>query len=417
MKKKILLIIIGDEILKAKVIDKQVEWLAKELRYHQLELDQVMIIKDDIDCIVECAKSAQKEFKLIVTSGGLGSTKDDLTKDAIALALNKKIRPDDRAKQMSSNPIYHDVPEDFFPLKNASGLAPGLAYINPIKELANIIILPGVPREFSQLFSTHFDPYSFGLREKNEIVNTLDCIVCKTFGIPEETIFTKVDSTLWDDLSEYGQVGSYPQAAGVDIHINFDYTNDNEKENILIGIKKRLERSELKKNIYYIGKIISLSELVKNICDEKKISLSIAESATAGLISHLLTQTSSASSYFIGSIVTYHEKTKINELNVKLETINEYGIVSNKVAEEMALGCAQKFKTHWAISITGIAGPSGGDDKNPVGTFCLGLSDGKKSWSVLKFSKGGTTQRNKHINSFANMALIYFITFIQDHRN
>lgn len=374
--------IIGDEILRGKTYDKQVGWLGRELVKHQLLIDKVVIIPDQIDLIIQELKDSKDKYTFIVTSGGLGPTLDDVTKEAVFAAFKK---------------------EGVVSLENKIGSAPALASYN--KTCASLLVLPGVPREFQHLFKAHFTRDKFNIVVDTDIKH--DCFICKTYGVQEEKIFFEKDLTLWEDLSKFGAVGSYPQFAGVDIHVNFTYRGNEELQMVIQKLRERFEKSSISPAIYYLGPFATLGEIVSSTLRDSNQTLSIAESATGGLITHMLTQIPGASDVLIGSIICYHESVKIEQLKVNPSTINQFGITSTEVASEMARGCIEAFHSSWAISVTGVAGPAGGSDQTPVGTVCIGLSNGKEIWSTKLFSRGGERIKNK--NSFAHMALIFLL--------
>src|SRR5690606_9678149 len=223
------LIIIGDEILNGRTVDANMAWLAPWLFRRGLNLKHVTIVGDTREEILQAYETAWQRSKIIFTSGGIGPTKDDLTKAMMAEFAGKKLSEDAKAKAVVEDNYsrfgrqwtpelnsYHVVPEDFIITKNPNGLAPGLVWIDQGKAL---LAAPGVPREFENMVEQIFMPL---LEEKGfPVTGEIAQVVCRTYGVPEEKIFGELAPTLWGQLENFGKVSSLPHLTGVDIIVTF----------------------------------------------------------------------------------------------------------------------------------------------------------------------------------------------------
>ncbi len=387
------IICIGDELLSGRTQDKNAFWLSSFLNKNGFSLNRINIIGDGEKEITDALKEAFSRASVVFLSGGLGPTKDDFTKNALAKYFEANLVVSKEAKKVAQvnyqrkklpfieeSNFYHLIPNGFLATDNPKGLAPGLIKVEGSKIL---MAAPGVPWEFSAMIESVFLPYlskMFGKEKKN-----LGKVSIRTYGVPEEFIFYKLAPELWDDLSLFGKVASLPTISGVDIVVsNID---GNKFKNYEKDIKKIVMASPIKPYIWQIGDI-SLEEFILKLARKKKISLALAESASGGLISNRLTNIPGSSDQFMGSVVCYSNISKIKILGVRQSTLKKYGAVSQEVAREMAVGAQKKFSCDLALSISGIAGPSGGSKKKPVGTVCFGWAFGKNSGAESFVFKG-----------------------------
>ena len=410
---KIGLLIIGNEILEGKITDANTRQLSQFLRTQHLELLMALTVRDEEESIHNSLQILFHACDVIVTSGGLGPTKDDLTKEAIATFLGRKILYSDQSYDIAlknylrfHRPFagkehgYCYLPEGFTALENSTGFAPGLFTEHQGKYL---ISGPGVPWEFKSLLHDHFVNYI-----KNRFPQTqqvIESFTVKTKRVPEEKIFQEVDITLWDKLSHFGTVSSLPSTMGVDIGIKVIAANLTELEEKKKNLRHIFTLSPIASSIWQFG-TLPLEDYIVQLANQKKITFSFAESCTGGLCAHRITNIAGSSQTFMGSIVSYAESAKENLLNVSGETIQQFGLVSEEVAREMSEGAAEKFKTHIAISITGLAGPGGGSPEKPVGTACFGVTTGGKTQSFTLHLPGDREQLKLR---FSQAALFYLL--------
>jgi nicotinamide-nucleotide amidase len=406
---KIGFLIIGSEVLDGKITDLNTKILSEHLRLHHQEIQQSIVVRDTPIEIENGLRELFKTHDVIVTSGGLGPTKDDITKETIASFLGKKIVFNSEALKTSTenyqrfnrlfpgkDHTYSYLPEEFFPLSNRMGFAPGFYTKHQNKFLFSA---PGVPREFKKMIEDHLFSLISEKVEKNIFLNH---VIFRTKYIPEEKIFGEVDKELWDKLSFYGEVSSLPHLMGVDIGVKVRTSSKEEMTKKVSEIHSLFKNSPLHKNIWGQG-TESLEEKIIKLCNQKNIKFGFAESATGGLCSHRITGVSGSSKSFMGSVVCYDEKIKHDILGVKKETLSHHSAVSSETAKELATGLLEKFHLDIALSITGYAGPGGGTPENPVGTVFIGKAKKNKVVEVQKLNLFGDREILKQ--RFSQVAL------------
>ena len=378
---KIGLLIIGNEILEGKIADLNTRSLAIYLRELNLELTTSLVVSDLESAIHGGLKSLFHDCDVVVTSGGLGPTRDDLTKEAIASYLGREISFSEASYQVAlknyqrfnrpfenKNHGYCFLPEGFLPLENTTGFAPCLYTADNGKYL---LCGPGVPKEFKSMLTDHFEKLISQHFPKSNLL--IETFTARTKRIPEEKIFGEVDPTLWNQLTSYGTVSSLPTVMGVDIGIKIIAHSSHEmnlKKNELMEI---FQKSPVAPAIWQYG-LTPLEDYIVSLANKKKITYGFAESCTGGLCSHRMTNIAGSSQTFLGSVICYSETIKSSALGVSPQTLAEFGAVSAETAAEMSLGLAKSFGLDVAISVTGLAGPGGGTLDRPVGTAFVGLT-------------------------------------------
>lgn len=418
---KIALLIIGNEILAGKIQDLNTSWLSKFLTIHQLNLHQVVITSDDENLLALQISTLLHDYDLVITSGGLGPTLDDVTKVALAKALGgRKIVYNRRAHEManhhfqrigrpaiSEDHCYAQMPEGVEAIPNPCGLANGLNFTDHEKKKM-LLSLPGVPREFKEMWEEECYPLmkKFFWPESGDHSDWQKDIIIRTHSQPEEKIFTQLDPTLWQKLSTFGQVSSLPHLLAVDIGVRITAKTEAHLQEKEKSIKQVLRASPVHPFIWQIGDQ-PLNEYLVQMLKEKNLSLGFAESCTGGLLGHMITDVAGSSEVFKGSLVTYQNSIKENILGVKSESLEKYLAVSTEVAKEMCRGVKERLGCDVAISTTGYAGPGGGDDHHPVGTVIIGLSrnghNKNNDVEVFTFKFFGDRRKLKEV--FATKAL------------
>jgi nicotinamide-nucleotide amidase len=409
------LIIIGDEILIGKIKDLNTQNLAKSLRKTSFNLNKVHIISDNDDEIMSALTTVHSQGDIAIISGGLGPTIDDITKKTVAKYLNVEIKEclyalETTLKQYKrgnreynkDKAHYHLLPVGTSPLHNPTGFAPGI-YNSKEKIL---FCLPGVPHEFLSMLEENVLPIINQL--KNEKFTRYK--VCKTHSIAESKLFNSIIPNLWDELSKFAKVSSLPYMGGVDIALTITANSESQLDEKELKLKNYLLKSELNSNILYFGDDISLEQIIINEAINKGLKIGTAESCTGGLVASRLTDISGSSQCFLGSIISYANEVKVNQLSVSPKTLEKFGAVSEQTAKEMASGLREKLKLDIAVSTTGIAGPGGGSELKPVGTVGIGIS-----------SKNGTTSKIYNLNGnreilkvrFSQLALVSLLLEIR----
>ncbi len=381
------LLIIGNEILDGKITDLNTRFLSEFLRTNHLELHVMMTVKDNEASIHQGLKTLADRCEVIVTSGGLGPTLDDITKQTIASYVGSKIMFSDAAMRVAEKNYsrfqrpfpgkehgYCFLPEGFIPLDNSTGFAPGF-FIH--HENKCIFSAPGVPREFKVMTEEHL----LRLVNPPEGSGLLESLNFRTRKVPEEKIFGEVDKDLWKKLSQFGDVSSLPILFGVDIGVKIRASNQKELDEKRTAVTKVMKDSPVWENVWHVG-YESVEEMIVRTANAKKIKYGFSESCTGGLCSHRMTNISGASTSFMGSVVSYDNSVKENILGVSSQSLKDFGAVSVEVAKEMANGLRMNLGLDIVISVTGIAGPGGGSTEKPVGTVCIGYSTAKSTEAV-----------------------------------
>lgn len=419
---KIGLLIIASEVLDGKIQDLNTKFLSEYLYEHELELTTSITVRDNIKHIEEGLELLLSKTDFIITSGGLGPTKDDLTKSTLAHFLNRKIEYSENAHEIATanyarfnrefpgkEHLYSELPEGFIPLNNAAGFAPGYFAEHSYQGNTKFLLaLPGVPRELKSMLIEHAPQLLLSKIKKPEFIEN---IIYRTKGVPEEKIFFEIDKTLWDKLSQFGSVSSLPisQGYGVDIGINLKASSLQEldfKKNLVLKV---MNESPVKKYVWHIGKE-TVEELVVELARSKNFTFGFAESCTGGLCSHRVTNISGSSQCFLGSVICYSEEVKIHQLNVQKHTIDQFNIVSEEVAKEMAQGLVKNLNLDIGLSLTGIAGPNGGTTERPVGLVCIALATKNQVFSWRYEFKG---DRELLKNRFSQVGLFHLHDYLK----
>lgn len=392
------LIIIGNELLYGRISDSNGPWLAKWLDEKGIELSEIQVVPDIEEDLINAFERGWNKADLIITSGGIGPTLDDMTKSLMAKFFKKKLIPSDHAASIVVQNYkyydrewtpelndYHHIPEDFIVVKNPKGLAPGLVYQDQGKM---IMAAPGVPRELQAMSEEEFLPlikkfYKTKFEKKHRVV-------IRTHRVPEEKIFGEICPTLWEDLSKFGSVSSLPQIIGVDIIVTMSEEDGLKNEEKIV---QYINNSPLKEHVWQWGNE-KLPELVVKEATEKGIKISFAESCTGGLTASRITDVPGSSEILLSSLVTYSNDAKTNILGVGGQTIKKFGAVSEEVVKEMVVGVRDKTGADMAVAFSGIAGPTGGSIEKPVGTLALSWANKNDVFSEI-FQFAGDRERLK----------------------
>jgi nicotinamide-nucleotide amidase len=377
---QVYLIVIGQELLQGKTLERNFGWLAPELFKHHLQLVKVDIIPDEISAITQAMSEGSQQAQIVLMTGGLGPTQDDQTKLAWSEFLKGDLEFNQRTRDLVTQHYaridrnfsevengYDHIPLGSDSIPNPVGLAPGLF---AFKEDRLFFALPGVPREFQAMFKQEVLPKILD-QSQGQNQTYLQNLVFRTWGCPEEKIFSELTPHLWDDLAQIGSVSSLPHLWGVDIGVQIQAKHSEQLKAKAAQVRKVVYASKIPSILWQEGEK-DLFTYTLQLIAEKKLSFGFAESCTGGLLSHLFTEVPGVSTHFKGSAITYQNQVKENLVGVSSESLSKYGAVSSEVAEEMALGLAKQLKVDIALSLTGLAGP-GGDKNHPVGTIFYGL--------------------------------------------
>ena len=385
--------LVGTELLNGATIDTNSIYIAEELNKYGIEIEFKMTVRDVMDEIVKALKYAKKNVDLVILTGGLGPTDDDITKEAMAKFLKKKLVVDEKEKKellkkykSYKNPNktnFKEVekPEGAISFKNDVGMAPAV-YVD------GLVAFPGFPNELKNMFPKFLKYYV----KENNLKSQIYIKDIITYGIGESVLETTVKDLFTEgDIFYEFLVKDY----GTLIRLQTKIEN---KKNVVKIVKKLYNRiSE-----FIIGEDDDRIENTIYEClnsGEKPLTISTAESCTGGMIASKLIEVPGISENFIEGIVSYSNEAKIKRLKVKKETLEKYGAVSEEVAREMLAG----LKTDIGISTTGIAGPDGGTKEKPVGLVYIGI---KVKDEVKVFKRELKGDRNK-IRQRAMMHALY----------
>ncbi len=404
---------IGNELLNGYIVNTNAAWLAKQLETLGVELQSVQVISDHKKAISAalsgCLKSKSEVF---IFTGGLGPTNDDITKKVLAqffatrllkhkatLQAVKKYFKSKNRPVLKVNKEQALVPEIAQVLPNALGTAPGLYIENKQK---HFFFLPGVPYEMKHLFSTYIEEI-LNKKSRSKIV-TLD-LITKDIG---ESLLSKKIKPWEKQLKAKSMTLAYLPKPGF---VTLRLTKKGKHRKVITREIKR-EFESLKIHIKpYISEIKTsyLNLYLKELLLQKKKTIALAESCTGGFISHLLTTEPGASSFYKGSIVAYDNAVKTDLLGVNTNIIKAFGAVSEKTVEKMAKKLLKTIKSDYGISVSGIAGPSGGSKEKPVGLVCFGFSNSVRTIVKRQCFKGSRKQIISFAAEYALRKMIHLI--------
>jgi nicotinamide-nucleotide amidase len=347
--------------------------------------------------IEQAVREALSRADLIIVTGGLGPTSDDLTRERIAKMLEKGLHEDAavlahirsffeiRKRPMPlRTQVQAMVPDGARVLWNPNGTAPGLAMeVQPnsfrgSREGSWLILLPGPPRELRPMFTDSVVPL---LREVFPAETAFVCRTFRTTGIGESSVEDKVAEPLQALVAAGLEVGYCARPGQTDVRLA---ARGNGAEQV-VREAVAIVRAQLGKNIYGVEEEELESVIVRLLTDRKK-TLALGESCTGGLLAHRITNVPGASAVLLAGCVTYSNEAKQTFLGVKAETLADHGAVSEPVAREMAEGVRERTGAYYALSVTGIAGPSGGTEAKPVGTVFIGLAGPFRTIVVRHFN-------------------------------
>jgi nicotinamide-nucleotide amidase len=390
------IITIGDEILIGQIIDTNSAWIAEQFNLNGIEIYQITSVHDNHEHILEVLKKAEEKVDLVIMTGGLGPTKDDITKNTLCEYFNTKlvfhqltfehIKTRFTKLNIDVNKLNRDqalVPESCTVLFNKAGTAPGLWFE---KNDTFFVSVPGVPFEMKYLVEEEILP-------RLRVSGKAKAIYHKTVltqGIPESMLAMKLEQ--WEDsLPGNVKLAYLPSPMAVRLRLS------------AIGNNENILREQVEAEITKLQKIIpdqifgfnneTMAEVIGRMLKLNGKTLAVAESCTGGYISHLITSVPGCSAFYNGSVTAYSNLIKENILGVNPETIFDFGAVSEQVAKEMAVGVRKVFNSDFALATTGIAGPDGGTEEKPVGTVWIAVAS-ENDVIALKFIFGDNRERN-----------------------
>jgi nicotinamide-nucleotide amidase len=392
------IICVGTEMLLGNILNSNAQYLAIQLAKLGIPHYYQTVVGDNPERLKHVIEIASQRSEILIFTGGLGPTPDDLTCETIADFFNTPLveRPEiiediarkyaQRGRQMTpSNRKQALIPKGAEILPNPTGTAPGIIW-QPQPGLT-IFTFPGVPSEMQRMWEETAVPY---LRNLSWGKETIYSRMLKFWGIPESALAEKVAAYL--NLTN-PTVAPYASKGEVKLRISAKAATEAAAQELIAPVHKQLQ--DIAGLDYYGADDDTLASVVGELLRRDKETLSVAESCTGGGLGQMLTETSGSSDYFWGGVISYDNSVKINLLDVNAEDLAKCGAVSATVAEQMALGVRSRLSTSWGLSITGIAGPTGGTENKPVGLVYIGLA--KPNDEVESFEYRWGTGRSRSL--------------------
>ncbi|MCK8817769.1 competence/damage-inducible protein A [Natroniella sulfidigena] len=402
------IIAIGTELLLGQIVDTNSQWLAQQLARIGIDLYYKQTVGDNKDRIVDILQQSLKRANLVIITGGLGPTQDDLTREAIAEALDVELVKDEqlvteiedlfaeRGYQLTENNFKQAyLPVGAEAINNPHGTAPGVL----VEQKGKIIVaLPGVPQEMKAMIKEVIIPYLQENILDDEIIKSK---VMKLYGIGESSL----EEEIADILEEQTNPTIAPLASQGEVKLRLTAKADSVAEAEQMIAEKIAELEERIGEYVYGYDEEGLEEAVAKSLLEQGLTLATAESCTGGLLGTRLTDVSGSSAYFERGVISYSNQAKQELLGVAEETLKEYGAVSSQTAQEMALGIKKRARTDLGLAITGIAGPTGGTPDKPVGLVYIAVAD-KEGVASYKYQFKGSRERIKFLTSQQALKLL-----------
>ncbi len=407
------IITIGDEILIGQIVDTNSAWMAQSLNELGIRVKQISSVSDNKQHILDALKEAEQRADIILITGGLGPTKDDITKHTLAeyfgstLVLNedalenvKIIFARFNREVTEINRKQAEVPHNCTVIQNPQGTAPAMMFEKNGKLFFS---MPGVPFEMKSIMEQSVLP----LLKERFVGNTLIHENILTVGIGESFLATEIED-IEDALPTHIKLAYLPKLGQVRLRLTAEYHGEydaTELTKIKQAIVERVHKHVVAESD------ISFEEAILNLLIENKETLSTAESCTGGYIGHLLTSIAGSSRAYEGGAVSYSYDLKKSILGVQQSTLDTFGAVSKETVEEMAIGAIKEFNTTYSIACSGIAGPGGGTEDKPVGTVWIAVANKNKVFSK-KFQFGNLRMQN--IERTAVQALYMLFKMIKE---
>ena len=387
------IITVGTEILLGDILNTNTHYLSNELANMGIDVYYQITVGDNEQRLLSQLKESFKRSDLVILTGGLGPTEDDITKEVCAKYFNMEMEFHEQSwdkiieihNKMNRKPTENNRKQAYFPkgsliLPNKYGTAPGSIME---KEKKTIIVMPGPPKEMKPMFDNYVKPF---LLKDNK--NILKSKVLRIIGMGE----SKIENDLLDliDKQINPTIATYAKDGECTVRITAKGKNEKEVESLIEPISNEI-KSRFKEKVYGEDDTAIEDEVAKILVDNN-LTIAVAESCTGGMVAADLINYPGISSVFMEGCVTYSNEAKMMTLNVKKETLNTVGAVSEQCAKEMSEGVAARHNTNIGLSTTGIAGPEGGSEDKPVGLVYMGITINNKT-IVKKYIFNGNRQQ------------------------
>lgn len=372
------LISVGTEILMGNITNTNASYLAQKCADLGLECYYQVTVGDNARRLEQTVKTALKRSDIIIMTGGLGPTDDDLTKETVAKVLKKELILDEHSKDCiaqyferiqrkditSNNWKQAYIPEGAIVVDNHNGTAPGLIIQTEDEPKKHILLIPGPPNELYPMFENDMMPYLASLSDQILVSETV-----KIAGRGESWVATEISDLI--DKQTNPTIAPYAKTGEVHLRVTASAENEDDAKKLLKPVVKELKK-RFPKDIYTTDEHVNLEDHLVDLLKKYHLTITTAESCTGGLAAGRIVNVSGASEVFDQAVVTYANKAKMKLIGVSEKTLKKHGAVSKKTAKEMAKGAAKLAKADVAIAITGIAGPDGGTKEKPVGLVYIG---------------------------------------------
>ena len=387
------IITVGTEILLGDILNTNTHYLSNELANMGIDVYYQITVGDNEQRLLSQLKESFKRSDLVILTGGLGPTEDDITKEVCAKYFNMEMEFHEQSwdkiieihNKMNRKPTENNRKQAYFPkgsliLPNKYGTAPGCIME---KDKKTIIVMPGPPKEMKPMFDNYVKLF---LLKDNK--NILKSKVLRIIGMGE----SKIENDLLDliDKQINPTIATYAKDGECTVRITAKGKNEKEVESLIEPISNEI-KSRLKEKVYGEDDTAIEDEVAKILVDNN-LTIAVAESCTGGMVAADLINYPGISSVFMEGCVTYSNEAKMMTLNVKKETLNTVGAVSEQCAKEMSEGVAARHNTNIGLSTTGIAGPEGGNEDKPVGLVYMGITINNKT-IVKKYIFNGNRQQ------------------------
>ncbi len=373
--KKAIILAIGNELVEGYIVDTNSKFLSSQLKDIGYYVIRTETLPDNFEIMVERISTALKDADLVITSGGLGPTEDDLTREVVSYVLNRQLKIDESLKEKIYEKVkaYYSekVPEIVYKqamviekarvLENKVGSAPGQIVEKGGK---TILLLPGPPSELIPMFDS--------VKENLKTNSSLYTKRVKTLGIPEAVLVSDYKEIIYSckDIN-IATMASYEK--GVEIRFTSSLKNKEKIDEIVERLVK-----ELGDNVYDLDNK-TIEEVVYELLSQNNLTVSFAESCTGGMVSSNFVEISGVSKVFKGSIIAYDNSVKTDLLAVKEDILENFGAVSKECVTVMSENIRKILKSDFGVAISGVAGPTGGTIEKPVGTVWIAVSSPKKT--------------------------------------
>lgn len=366
---KVEIIAVGTEILLGNIVNTNAAFLAEECASIGLYCYYQSVVGDNEDRLKETLETAMKRADVILLSGGLGPTQDDLTKETAAKVCGRELVMDEHSKKLiaeyfekrNSKPTDNNwkqalIPKDAIVIDNANGTAPGIIIET---EHNTVVLMPGPPNEIVPMFLNQIKPYL--MKKTNQVLISQTVKVC---GVGESKAETMIADLIEKQTNP--TIATYAKTGEVHLRVTASGEDEKQAKKLIKPMVKEL-KNRFGQSIYTTDTDVTLEQAIVDLLIANDLTISTAESCTGGLLAGRLINVPGVSEVFKRGLITYSNKAKRKMIGVKKVTLDKYGAVSEQVAVEMAKGTSLLTKADVTVSVTGIAGPDGGSEEKPVG--------------------------------------------------